>query len=115
MNTKVKTVVFGGALILSLGVPLVTTAFADHDGDHDDGHAKIQALVKAGNFISPDQAREKALAAKPGTVTDLDLERSWRGGYYYEVEIVDPELREWEVHIDAKTGKVQSIERDWFD
>jgi uncharacterized membrane protein YkoI len=48
-------------------------------------------------------------------VTDVDLERSWRGGYYYEVEIVDPELRKWEVHIDAKTGNVESVRRDWFD
>ena len=45
----------------------------------------------------------------------IDLDRGWRGGYHYEVEVLDAELREWEVHIDAKTGKVQKVERDWFD
>ena len=58
---------------------------------------------------------DKALVAKPGSVIDLDLDRSWRGGYHYEVEVLDAELREWEVHVDAKTGKVLSVERDWFD
>ncbi|MEO8627783.1 MAG: PepSY domain-containing protein [Betaproteobacteria bacterium] len=113
MNTNFKTALFGGALLLALGGGAVAPALADDD-DHDDA-AKMEAIVKAGKFISPDEAREKALAAKPGSVIDVDLERSWRSGYHYEVEIIDAEMKEWEVHIDAKSGKVTSVERDWFD
>jgi len=113
MTTKIKTVLLSAALAFVLGTGVATKAIADHDDDDD--RVELEALVKAGNFVDPGQAREKALAAKPGTVTDVDLERSWRGGYYYEVEIVDPELRKWEVHIDAKTGNVESVRRDWFD
>ena len=80
----------------------------------DDDEAGDRAIAKAANLITPEQATEKALAAKAGTVTDIDLDRKWNG-YYYEVEIVDADAVEWEVDIDAKTGKVHKIKRDWFD
>jgi uncharacterized membrane protein YkoI len=111
MSTKTKAASFASALLLSLSIALGNPALADDDDDQ----AKVQALVAAGKLISPDEARQKALAAKPGTVTDVDLEHSWRSGYQYEVEIVDPELQKWEVYIDAKTGQVRSTRRDWFD
>ncbi|HEU5283337.1 MAG TPA: PepSY domain-containing protein [Burkholderiales bacterium] len=107
MNTRFRSTL-GGALMLALGAAS-TLAVADDD------RAEMEAVVKAGNFISPEEARDKALAAKPGSVIDLDLDRSWRGGYHYEVEVLDAELREWEVHVDAKTGKGVSAERDWLD
>ena len=107
MNTRFRSTL-GGALIMAFGAAS-TLAVADDD------RAEMEAVVKAGNFISPEEARDKALAAKPGSVIDLDLDRSWRGGYHYEVEVLDAELREWEVHVDAKTGKVLSVQRDWFD
>jgi hypothetical protein len=110
MSTKMKALL-GVAVLWCLGGGVGTPAFAD---DHED-QAEMQALISAGKFISPEEARTKALAAKPGTVTDVDLERSWRSDYHYEVEIVDRDLQKWEVHIDAKTGKVGSIKRDWFD
>jgi len=109
MSTKMKALL-GVAVLWSLSGGFGAPAFAD-----DSDHAEMQALISAGQFISPEEARQKAVAAKPGTVTDVDLERSWRGGYHYEVEIVDPGLQKWEVHIDAKTGKVGSVKRDWFD
>jgi uncharacterized membrane protein YkoI len=108
MSTKFQIAILSGTL-LALGAAASTPAAADDD------QAEMEALVKAGQFISPDEAREKALAAKPGSVIDIDLDRGWRGGYHYEVEVLDADLREWEVHIDAKTGKVGKIERDWFD
>ena len=53
--------------------------------------------------------------AKPGVVKEVELERrKFKSGWDYEVEIVDSNGAEWEVYIDAKTGKVNSINRDWF-
>lgn len=80
----------------------------------DDDDARDRAIAKAANLITPEQASEKALAAKAGTVTDIDLDRKWKN-YYYEVEIVDADAVEWEVDINAKTGEVRKIKRDWFD
>ena len=55
------------------------------------------------HVIPPEQAMEKALAARPGTIVDADVDRKFRK-HYYEVEIVDAQGVEWEVDIDAKTG-----------
>lgn len=95
------------ALAIAAGA---TTALAQ---DADD-MAEMQAIAKAANLISPEQAIEKALAAKPGTVVDADVDRKFKK-YYYEIEIVDAQGVEWEVDIDAKTGEVRRIKKDWFD
>lgn len=75
--------------------------------------AEMQAKARARGLIPPEQAIEKALAAKPGTVTDADLDRSFRS-FYYEVEIIDAQGDEWEVKIDARTGEVKRVSKDWF-
>jgi len=48
-------------------------------------------------------------------VKDADLEnRKFSKGWDYEFEIVDADGTEWDVNVNAKTGKVGSIKRDWF-
>jgi len=102
------------ALLRNLLAALAISAAIVQPGFADDDEARDRAIAKAANLITPEQATEKALAAKAGTVTDIDLDRKWKN-YYYEVEIVDADGIEWEVDIDAKTGKVRKIKRDWFD
>ena len=80
----------------------------------EDEMAEMRAISKTANLITPEKAIEKALAAKPGTVVDTDLDRKFKS-YYYEIEIIDAQAVEWEVDIDAKTGEVRRIKRDWFD
>lgn len=83
--------------------------------DDDDDPAKIAEMAKAFGLISLEDAQTKALAAKPGVIKEVELERrKFRSGWDYEVEIVDANGAEWEVYIDAKTGKVNSVNRDWF-
>ncbi|HQN65596.1 MAG TPA: PepSY domain-containing protein [Methylophilus sp.] len=82
--------------------------------DDDDEH-EIEMYTKEFGLITLEDARKKALAAKPGVVKDADLEnRKFSKGWDYEFEIVDSDGKEWEVNIDAKTGQVESIHRDWF-
>jgi len=107
MNKSIYNLVAVAAL--TLGV-LSTNAFAD-----DDDLQEMEAVSKQFGFITLDEAKVKALAAKPGVVTDADLEnRKLGSGWDYEFEIVDSDGKEWEVNIDAKTGKVNGIHRDWF-
>ena len=81
----------------------------------DDDVQEIAAITKEFGLITLDQAKVKALAAKPGVVTDADLDdRDFGKGWDYEFEIVDADGREWEVDIDAKTGVVGKVRRDWF-
>lgn len=105
-NSVYKT---SAATILMLGI-LSTNAIAD-----DDDLQEMEAISKQFSLISLDEAKAKALAAKPGVVKDADLEnRKFSKGWDYEFEIVDADGKEWDVVIDAKTGKVGSIKRDWF-
>lgn len=94
---------------LALGV-VSSNVYAD-----DDDLQEIAAVSKEFGLITLEAAQAKALAAKPGVVTDADLENRKLGkGWDYEFEIVDSDGKEWEVNIDAKTGKVNGIHRDWF-
>lgn len=99
-------------LSLLFGLIMSQPAWADDD---DDDPAKIAEMAKTFGLISLEEAQTKALAAKPGVVKEVELERrKFRSGWDYEVEIVDGNGAEWEVYIDAKTGKVNSVSRDWF-
>jgi uncharacterized membrane protein YkoI len=98
------------ALIISgIGLAGSSAAFADDD------HREMMAIVKAAGLISIEEASQKALAAKPGTIIDAELDdRTWPQGWDYEFEIIDADGREWEVDIDAKTGETRKVSRDWF-
>lgn len=97
---------------LLIASTVLQPAWADDD---EDDMQKMEQMVKAFGLISQQEAQTKALAAKPGVVKEIELERrKFRDGWDYEVEIVDPKGKEWEVTLDAKTGKVNSLNRDWF-
>lgn len=99
-------------ITLLCGLMMSQPAWADDD---DDDPAKMAEMAKALGLISLEDAQTKALAAKPGAIKEVELERrKFRSGWDYEVEIVDSNGAEWEVYVDAKTGKVNSINRDWF-
>lgn len=103
---KTKLIISAAALSALLSS---TVSFAD-----DDIH-EIKKISEGLNLISLEAAKAKALEAKPGVIDDVDLEsRSFSKGWDYEFEIVDVDGNEWEVYVDAKTGEVRKIERDWF-
>jgi uncharacterized membrane protein YkoI len=105
MKTTLMTVVFS-ALSLSA---FLSTAQADDD------IREMKTLSEGLGLISLEEAKTKALEAKPGVIEDADLEdRDFSKGWDYEFEIVDVDGNEWEVYIDAKTGEVRKIEKDWF-
>jgi len=98
------------AMAAAISLALLGTAHAD-----DDDLQEMEAMSKSFGLISLEQAKASALQAKPGVVKDAELEsRTFEKGWDYEFEIVDADGKEWEVNIDAKTGKVSHIKRDWF-
>ena len=81
----------------------------------DDDMQEIAAISKEFGLMTLEQAKTKALAAKPGLVTDAEIDsRTFGKGWAYEFEIVDADGKEWDVHIDAKTGEVLKTRREWF-
>ena len=103
MHTKLNALT-GRALLLSTTVAVPIAA--------DNDMAEMRAVSAAVGLISPEQATERALAAKAGTVVDVDLDRK-RGQHYYEIEIIDAQGVEWEIDIDAKSGEIRRTKRDW--
>jgi uncharacterized membrane protein YkoI len=103
MKSIVVTII--SALSLSALVPLAQA----------DDSREMKTLSEGLGLISLEEAKTKALEARPGVIEDADLEdRDFTKGWDYEFEIVDVDGNEWEVYIDAKTGEVRKIEKDWF-
>jgi uncharacterized membrane protein YkoI len=103
------------AVISSLLAGLAAGAVFALPAHADDDTQEMEALVKQFGFITLEQASAKALAAKPGVVTDADLDdRDFGKGWDYEFEIADADGHEWEVYVDAKTGEVRKVSREWF-
>ena len=71
----------------------------------------VQSGAPKGAKISEDQAKQAALNAVPGKVTDLAVETK-RGKEVYVVEIVAQKNgEETDVLVDMDTGKVIAVER----
>ena len=109
------------ASALLAGTPLLAAApaFADDDNwyDDDDYRPHYSQSYKAkrskyghGRYISYAQARRAALSRIGGRVKDIDFDRD--DGYpHYDVEIIK-RGREYNVKVDARTGRVVSVRRD---
>lgn len=95
------------ALALLIGLPAYALA--------DDDKQRSADIVQAFDLISAEQAREIALKEVPGLVTELELDdRDFAKGWKWEVEVVNADGREVEVDLDAKTGRVLKVDKDWF-
>lgn len=102
---------FKAAGLVAILAAASTLTFTLPAAADDDDKANIQARATAAGLITADQAIEKALAAKAGTVVDVDLDDKWIG-YVYEIEVVDDAGVEWDVDVNAKTGEVARVKRD---
>ena len=99
-----KTLISAGVLSISL---LSGAAIADDAWE-------IQHKAEQLGLISLEEAQKIALEAKPGLIDDIDLEnREFLGGWDYEFEILGRDGKEWDVKINAETGEVRDISRDW--
>ena len=54
---------------------------------------------------------QTALEARRGRIMDTELENN-RGNYVYKVTILDSKGQEWEVKVDAVTGKLIEEEKE---
>lgn len=99
-----KTLISAGVLSLTL---LSGAAIADDAWE-------IQHKAEQLGLISLEEAQKVALEAKPGLIDDIDLEnREFLGGWDYEFEILGRDGKEWEVKVNAETGEIRDISRDW--
>jgi uncharacterized membrane protein YkoI len=76
-----------------------------------EGHEKAKRLMEAGEILPLETVIKTATAKKPGRVIEAELKSS-RGGYVYEIELVDKEGVVWELRYDAKTGELMSTKKE---
>jgi len=79
---------------------LLTLATVPAMADQDDA----LRLERSGQILPLETLLEHARARHPGSVLDVELEHE-RGRYVYEVILLDPGGRVWELEIDAATGE----------
>ncbi|HWK21497.1 MAG TPA: PepSY domain-containing protein [Ureibacillus sp.] len=61
--------------------------------------------------ISPQHAQQIALGRVPGQIVHVDLDMD-NGVFKYEVYIMTPQNRVYEVEINAKTGRIIKVEQE---
>ena len=104
-NKKTFAILFAAA---SVGV--ASPALADDWYDDDEIHYEQNRQ----NFISHEQAANAA-KAKIGAgahVTDVEFEKKFNGAFF-DVEVVNAKGQEFDVRVDAKTGKIIYAKRDY--
>ncbi|MBT2339675.1 MULTISPECIES: PepSY domain-containing protein [Pseudomonas] len=78
----------------------------------DLGADESRKLQDAGTILSFARLDAAALAEHPGaTVTDAELEEEY-GKYIYQLELRDAEGIDWDMELDAVTGKVLKNHQD---
>lgn len=91
-------------LILITGIFGLTGAGIAHADDV--GPDQAVKLLQEGKIQSFEKLNKAALAKHPGaTIEETELEKEY-SGYVYEVELRDAEGVEWNVNLDADSGKV---------
>jgi uncharacterized membrane protein YkoI len=92
---------------LTLAVALLAPGF----GAAGEGHDKAKQLKDAGEILPLESVIKMATSKKPGRVIEAELKNS-RGGYVYEIELVDKSGVVWELRYDAKSGELISTKED---
>ena len=64
--------------------------------------------------ITLDQAKKTALAAHPGEVIESETSIESDGSISYEFDIKTKDGKEWEVEVDAVTGKIVETEEEIY-
>lgn len=99
MLKHTQTAALAAAFLMAFSAP----AMADND--------EYYYQQNSSQFISYEQAAQAAQArVKGGRVQDVEFEHGYRGAYF-EVEVLGAG-GEYDVVVDAKSGKVLSVRRD---
>lgn len=94
-------------LCLMLAVAGAPHVWADDDDEDDDqaDHDRARAALQRGDILSLRQIMEKAEAAYPGKLLEVELETK-KGQFVYDIELLAPDGRLIELLYDARDGRL---------
>ena len=100
---KIRQMIAAGTCVLALTGAVVLSNAAEKEKTTK--HHKLKAK------ITEEQAKAAALAAKPGKVTEVELEKE-DGVVVYGIDITAEDGKMFDVTVDANTGKVLKVEAE---
>ena len=102
-----KRVLLGVFLAMAMVFVIGGVAYAQTTTD-DDGDDTVKGSVSAPDPAKIDEAaaRQAALEARPGKVTETELETDDSGYGVYDIEIAGDDGKNHEVKVDAGNGEV---------
>jgi len=74
-------------------------------GVADDDHERARRLKEAGDILPLERIIEEARKIHSGHILEAELEVR-RDSYVYDLEILDDKGVVWDMHFDAKTGRL---------
>jgi uncharacterized membrane protein YkoI len=102
---------FGSRLMWLCLVLCCACAGWAEDSRAGEDHREARRLLETGRILPLERIVERAKAAHPGKLLDIELERD-DGRYVYELELVDEHGVVWELKYDAATGALLERERE---
>ena len=85
--------------------PLIALALLATMPVHGDDPASVRDAVEAGQIRPLATILATVQARYPGRILDVELERGRDGRRIYDIELVGPDGRKQDVHVDAATGE----------
>ncbi|MCB1519755.1 MAG: PepSY domain-containing protein [Hyphomicrobiaceae bacterium] len=81
-----------------------------HDDDHHDDvdHRAAARAREAGEIVSLSEILEHVQRTHPGEIVGVELERK-KGRWLYEIKLVSPENRLFEIYVDASDKTIVKI------
>jgi uncharacterized membrane protein YkoI len=98
-------------LVTAATLILPTVARSDRDEDHDHDHERARQLRTEGKIVSLESIVKQAQSIKPGNILEIELKDNDKL-YLYEVEILDPDGKVWELLFDGATGKLLQTQQE---
>ncbi|WP_202843972.1 PepSY domain-containing protein [Luteimonas saliphila] len=109
MNRTLLTASVAIPLVLAAAVASLSLPQA-HAGDDDQIEAR--ALLQRGEILPLGRILQIVQARVPGDIIEVELDRSDKHGWEYEVKVLAASGRVLEVDVNARTGEVRKIEDD---
>ena len=99
------------ALPLAIAGAAASLHFAPaHAGDDDQAEARV--LLQRGEILPLGRILAIVQARVPGDIIEVELDRSDKHGWEYEVKVLAANGRVIEVDVNARTGGIRKIEDD---
>lgn len=109
MNKTLATMLI--ALPLALAGTAASLHFSPaHAGDEDQAEARM--LLQRGEILPLGRILQIVQERTPGDIIQVELDRSDKHGWEYEVKVLAASGRVIEVDVNAKSGAIRKIEDD---